>query len=812
MNRENVKYAVLSQSEVTSTHEDGSGGRNVKVSTGDGELPDIDQDSPVLDTENDELHFHNYKRSSYCCHWQRIRCRRFSRSFTTRELFLCLMTAFLAVIVVILLAYQGARAKDNTPQCPAPAASHVIGDQPCMTRSCIEVASRISLSLDESVNPCDDFYEFSCGGWVKRNPLPAGHSRWGTFNELWQRNQVILKSVLESNNTEETSEAELKAKQYYKSCLNMEAINKVGPKPLMDLMEKMGGWAVWESWNETNFDFNQTLMLLSPYSIYPFFNIAVGTDSKHSNSNIIMVSESSLGLGTRDFYMNKTVEDDKIMAAYFEYMTEVGTLLGGKKNHTREQMLEVIELETEIAAVTLPLEDMRDEEKNYQRFTLQELQTLAPAVDWQTLIDRMFREHGNISIEPNEPMITNSLDYIKKFSTIVNKTPKRVLSNYAMWRFIQLFVNVLNQPFIDAWNKLHKVKFGSDLTCWERWIDCVGAVDDSLGLALSRMFIHHNFDKTSKKSAEEMVKDIKAAFNRSLKQVEWMDAHTKVRAAEKAEAVEDMIGFPDNILNVTYVDQEYVELNITSNQTYFEQQQNFIKYINIRQIKELRCPVERNEWSMTPPTVNAYYSPTKNVIVFPAGILQPPFYNNHYPLSINFGGIGIVVGHELTHGFDDQGRQYDLHGNLRNWWEQSTLDHFKKKAKCMVDQYAQFTMGGTNLNGNLTIGENIADNGGLQLAFDAYTKRKNGNASDPVFDPLLPALNYTQDQLFFIAFAQLWCTVSTPEFQQQMILTNVHSPGKFRVVGTLANSPQFAEAFQCPVGSPMNPPQKCNVW
>ncbi|XP_078482992.1 endothelin-converting enzyme 2 isoform X1 [Ciona intestinalis] len=806
MSKSNAKYAPLTQHEVTAV-QPGENGRTSLCVRGEGSEMEESLCSPVVDSP-DEVDFRSYKRrSEYSCVRICSYCNKIFRSMTNREKLLSLLVLVLAILMLSMFGFEISRSKD--PQ-PSTCRRSNITVQPCTTRACINVASKVALSLDESVDPCQDFYEFACGGWEESNLLPSGESRWSGFNALQQSNHAIMKNVLELNTTQNNSIAEKKAKIFYESCIDLEAINKRGAQPLLTMLEEVGGWPVLNNWDESSFEFNATIQQYFPYSIYPFFSIGVNTDSKHSNSNIVIVGESGLSLGTRDFYVNKTIEDDKILHAYLDYMTEVATLLGAKDpNITRFRMKEVLELEKKLAIISLPLVEMRNEEKNYHRMVLADLQDIAPAVDWSNLVPELFLKVANETVGMDEPVITFSREYLGNFSDIVYQTPKRILGNYFGWRFVHSFVGALGQPFLEALNKFHKVQYGSNMNCVERWRRCLNTVDSVLGLAVGRLFVQKKFDKTSKSSAEEMVREIKASFQKNLPKTSWMDPVTRKKASEKCSAVEDMIGFDDKILNITYVNEKYKNLIVDANKGHFEHHVSVVRYITVKELKNLRKPVKRKEWTITPPTVNAYYSPTKNIIVFPAGILQPPFYSSNFPKSINYGGIGIVVGHELTHGFDDQGRQYDLNGNLNNWWQKDTLAKFKKKAHCMVEQYGSFNFGGAQVNGVLTLGENIADNGGVRLAYNAYQVWKKANGSS---ETQLPSLNYTHDQLFFISFAQLWCSVTTPQFRKHQVLVDMHSPPKARVIGTLSNFEEFSKAFSCPKGSPMNPAKKCKVW
>uniref|UniRef100_A0A8C1CYI7 endothelin-converting enzyme 1 n=2 Tax=Cyprinus carpio TaxID=7962 RepID=A0A8C1CYI7_CYPCA len=660
----------------------------------------------------------------------------------------------------------------------------------CLTEACVTVASKIVEALDRSADPCQDFYQYACGGWVRKNPLPDGRSRWSTFNSIWDQNQAVLKHLLENGTFNSSSEAEKKTQSYYLSCLNEQRIEELGAQPLIDLIAKIGGWNITESWDKDNF-LDVLKIVSGPYRAQPFFTVGVSVDPKNSNSNVIQVDQSGLFLPSRDYYLNKT--NEKVLKAYLDYMVELGLLLGGDKNSTRVQMQQILDFETALANITVPQDERRDEEKLYHKITIADLQVLSPAVEWLDYLNFVL---SPLELNDTEPVVVYAKEYLQQVSDLINKTDHSLLNNYMIWNLVQKGASSLDQRFENAQDKLLESLYGTKKSCTPRWQTCIGNTDDTLGFALGALFVKATFDKQSKEIVSHVKPYVMFKVNRFMCLIQTLIAG--------ADAIYDMIGFPDFILDSKELDDVYDGVK----DNFFQNMINFYNFSARVMADQLRKPPNRDQWSMTPPTVNAYYMPTKNGIVFPAGILQAPFYAQNHPKALNFGGIGVVMGHELTHAFDDQGREYDKDGNLRPWWQNSSVDAFKNRTECMIDQYTQYTINGEHINGKQTLGENIADNGGLKAAYHAYRSwvQKNGE------EKRLPAVNLTNDQLFFVGFAQVWCSVRTPESAHEGLMTDPHSPPKYRVIGTLSNSPDFTEHFQCPLGSPMNSGHRCEVW
>ncbi|XP_053987086.1 endothelin-converting enzyme homolog isoform X2 [Hylaeus volcanicus] len=681
----------------------------------------------------------------------------------------------------------------------------------CLTKHCVTVAASSINSIDWSVDPCDDFYEYACGGWIKKNPIPDGNSMWGTFDKLKQENELVLKNILEKPLNNMKSKAERKAKYYFMSCMDAnDTIETLGAKPMLDLLDSIGGWNISGKFNLSSWSLQNSMQLLqNVYNMDGLFTWAVNEDDRNSTRHIIQIDQGGLTLPTADNYLNVT-ENSKVLLAYLDYMTKIGVLLGGEKNATRVQMLEVIDFETKLAKIMTPLEERRDEEKLYNPMTLNELQRKAPFMSWVDYFQNATRL-VNKKISSDATIVNFAPEYFVKLSKLVleyNKTDagKVILNNYLVWQTVRPLTGCLSKPFRDAYKGLRKALIGSEGR-EEQWRYCVSDTDNAMGFAIGAMFVRDVFHGRSKPMAEQMIDQVRQAFTKNLKNLDWMDAETRQAAEEKANAITDMIGFPNFILDPNQLDDLYRDLYIKQNE-YFQNTIRVNKYNLRKNLEKLDQPVNKTTWIMTPPTVNAYYRPTKNQMVLPAGILQSPFYDMENPSSLNFGGIGVVMGHELTHAFDDQGREYDLHGNLNQWWNNATIERFKNRTECFVEQYNSFEIHGRHVNGRQTLGENIADNGGLEAAYHAYlTTPKSYKDQLP-----LPGLNLTHRQLFFLNFAQVWCSAATSEAIVLQIEKDSHCPAKFRVIGPLSNLPEFATEFNCPKGSRMNPVHKCEVW
>ncbi|RZF31949.1 hypothetical protein LSTR_LSTR012419 [Laodelphax striatellus] len=734
------------------------------------------------------------------------------KSRSLLEKCLILLVVSLLLIVFVLGSLLSATKNETNPLQVVHIGAQTKDERICLTETCVTTAASLITSIDSSTDPCEDFYQYACGSWVRANPIPDGKSLWGTFTKLDQQNQLVVKNALQRPIVDMKSKAEQKAKLYYLSCMDPnDTVEALGAKPMIDLLTEVGGWNI----SNTNFSLHnwslqkKLQILQNKYNMGGLFTWAVMEDDRNSSMYIIQVDQGGLTLPTRDTYLNKTA-NEKILKEYLEYMTKLGVLLGGEENSTREQMRDVIEFETRVAEITIPSDERRDEEKSYHQMSIASLEDLAPFISWLTYLSDALRLVGR-KITSKEKVVVYAPQYLSNLTDIIkdyqsSDKGNNTLNNYLVWQTVRTLSTCLSKSFRDAYKGLRKALVGAE-GGEEQWRFCVSDTNSVFGMAVGAMFVREMFHGDAKSKAEDMINDIRTAFKENLKSLTWMDEETKLLAEDKADAITDMIGFPDFILNNNQLDDEYSDLEVREDE-YFTNNLNANLYNMKRNLQKLGQPVNKTRWNMSPPTVNAYYTPTRNQIVFPAGILQPPFYDTKQQQSLNYGAMGVVMGHELTHAFDDQGREYDKFGNLHQWWNNKTIDKFKGQIDCIVKQYSNYQLNDKHLNGKNTLGENIADNGGLKAAFRAYQDWSSRNKEEQQ----LPALNLTHEQLFFLGFAQVWCSASTDEAMTLQIEKDAHAPSKYRVIGSLSNSVEFSRVFNCPLGSKMNPKDKCEVW
>ncbi|XP_075013774.1 neprilysin [Calonectris borealis] len=697
-------------------------------------------------------------------------------------------------------------------------------DGVCKTSDCIKSAARILENMDTTAEPCNDFYQYACGGWLKRNVIPETSSRYSNFDILRDELEVVLKDVLDTPSSDDITAVQ-KAKTLYRSCINETTIDSRGGSPLISLLPNVSDWPVattnWDSSYGTAWTAETAIAQLnSRYGKKVLINFFVGTDDKNSTAHIIHIDQPGLGLPSRDYY-ECTGAYKEACSAYVDFMISVAKLILQERNISfneskiSEQMERVMDLEKEIANATTKSEDRNDPLLLYNKMTLAQLQNnFSLEIDhkvfnWSKFINDIMST-VQINVDNTEHVVVYDPEYLIKLKSILNKYTPRDLQNYMIWRFVMDLVNSLSSNYKDTRNAFRKALYGttSETAVWRR---CANYVNGNMENAVGRLYVKEAFAGDSKHVVEEMIADIRDVFIKTLDELTWMDAETKKKAEQKATAIRERIGYPDEIVtDDNKLNSEYQELNYKEEE-YFENIIQNLVFTQKKRLKKLREKVDKEEWISGAAVVNAFYSASRNQIVFPAGILQPPFFSASQPKSLNYGGIGMVIGHEITHGFDDNGRNFNENGDLVDWWTEESARNFKELSQCMVYQYGNFSWdlaGGQQLSGINTLGENIADNGGIRQAYKAYKNfvKKHGK------EKLLPGLEMNHKQLFFLNFAQVWCGTYRPEYAVNSIKTDVHSPGKFRVIGSLQNSPEFSEAFSCTKTNYMDPPKKCRVW
>jgi endothelin-converting enzyme/putative endopeptidase len=672
--------------------------------------------------------------------------------------------ALVLVLMTLAAAFVAAQSSPTLPpaRAAAPAASGVE-----------------TLSLDRSVDACTDFYQFACGGWMAANPMPPDQQRWGRFAAIQERNFAILREILEAG---QAGGDEARAGDYYAACMNEGAIEARGLAPLEGDLARITGLARKE-------DLPALLAHLHGLGVNALFQFGSQTDRRDATQQIARVDQGGLGLPDRDYYLKTDARSLELKQKYVDHVQKVLELARASGDPSAAA-LAVLRIETALAEASLDRTTRRDPAATDHMMTTAEWQTLTRPIDWSAYVASTGApafSRFNVAVP----------GFFKALSTLVESTPLEELKAYFKWRLLNASAQLLPRAFADADFDFFSRTLGGQQQPLPRWQRCVTQTDSSLGEALGKAFVERAFGAAAKADTLAMVEGIKAAMEKDIAEAPWMSDETKRAARAKLETVVDRIGYPDNW-------RDYSSVRVTRDDA-LGNRQRAIAFERQRTLNKIGTLVDRNEWSMTPPTVNAYYSPDRNTINFPAGILQPPFYQAGRDPAVNYGGAGAVVGHELTHGFDDQGRKFDERGNLRNWWTEADAAAYETRASCIADQYSQYVVAGdTNLNGRLTLGENTADNGGVRLALMAYLA--GPGASAPVVD------GFTPDQRFFIGFAQIWCENRRPEFERLRAATDTHSSGKYRVNGTVSNMPEFQRAFGCRPDAPMVRQNQCRVW
>ncbi len=669
-----------------------------------------------------------------------------------------------------------------TESASAPVAPPASAPAPRAVQTTLQAVGLDPSALDRSADPCTDFYQFACGGWLARTEIPADQSGWSRgFSELEKRIEEQLRDVLVEAASGKDPEAK-KLGGYWTACMDEASIEAAGLRPLEPLMARVRKVSDAKS-------LAVVLAELHKARVWAVFDLAAAQDFKDATRMIANLDQNGLGLPDRDYYLNDDDRSKQLRATYLGHVERMMKLSGMKPAEAKKAAEEVMALERSLAEASKTKVERRDPKTMYNKVDRAGLGKMASSFPW----DEYFKALGFADIA--EINVT-APKFVAQLDKLVRETKPATWRTYLRWHLVRSTSMALPKALVDESFAMEKALTGQP-ELKPRWKRCVDSSDMALGEQLGERFVKRHFAGESRASAQRMVHAITAAFGRALEGLGWMDGETRTRAQAKLQQMAFLIGYPDKWKTYDFeVDAKSYAGNLIAARG-FETR---------RDLGKVGKTVDRNEWQMSPPTVNAYYDAQRNHMVFPAGILQPPFYGVGFATAVNLGGIGMVIGHELTHGFDDEGSQFDGRGNLENWWAPATQKQFEGRTGCVATQYSGYEpLSGARLDGKLTNGENIADLGGLKLAMAAFRELRKG--AEPI-----EADGFTEEQMFFLANGQSWCTKMREEMVRMRVKTDPHSPPKFRVNGAVVNLPEFAQAFRCKQGAPMNPKDRCVVW
>jgi putative endopeptidase len=641
-------------------------------------------------------------------------------------------------------------------------------------------------NIDKSVDPCVDFYQYACGNWMKTAEIPADQPSWASFVALHERNLAIERGILEkaAAGGSGRNPTDQKIGDYYAACMDEKAADAKGIAPLKPELDRIAAVTS----KAALMDAIARVHLIGPN---PLFNFYSAPDLHNANMVIAYIDQGGLTLPDRNYYINDDAKMVEMRKRLTEYAKELFTLAGQNAEQASASADTVLRIETGLAKASMDRTLRRDPKNRDHKMATRDAISLAP----NFYLAQYFKDLGTPSF--SDLNVANP-EFFKDVNRVLASESLDALKTYVQWHMLNSASPWLSQPFVDTNFKFRQALTGQAEN-QARWKRCVNSTDNALGEALGQRYVEETFGAEGKQRMLKMVDALESALDQDIQDLSWMTPETKKQAKLKLTAIRNKIGYPDKW-------RDYSKLQIKPGDLIG----NYLRaneFESRRQIAKIGKPVDRLEWGMTPPTVNAYYSGARNEIVFPAGILQPPFFDKSMDEAVNFGGIGVVIGHELTHGFDDQGRKFDPQGNLRDWWTEADGKEFEKRASCIADEYSNFVaVDDLKLNGRLTLGENTADNGGARVALMALLDSLTPEQKNEKID------GYTPEQRFFLGFGRVWCEKRRPEYARMLVTVDPHSPGKYRVDGVVQNMPEFQKAWGCKAGQPMVQANACRVW
>ena len=697
------------------------------------------------------------------------------------------------LLAVALLGLATAAAQSGEARKPSKKSATVGAGESASIPESKSVARPKSFDLsgmDRTADPCEDFYQYACGNWRKNNPIPPDQGRWGRFSELAEYNRQQLREILEKAAAGGNKRDAITQKigDFYASCTDEKAADTRGAAALKPLLNRIAAVSSKEQLTDV-------IAYMHSIGINVLFGFGAAPDLHNASMEIAGVFQGGLALPDRDYYIKDDAKSQETREKYQAHVASMLQLLGDDAATAQKETQTIMGIETKLAQAAYDRVTLRDPKTRDHKVAVSELAALAPNLQFA----RFFTSTGapafsDINVVPP--------DFFKQVNGVVDSVSIDDWKAYLRWHALHAVAPMLSAPFVEENFNFYGNYMNGQKELPARWKRCVLLTDQQLGEALGQLYVSQNFTAQDKQRMLKMVNALEDALGADIQDLTWMSAETKKQAEVKLKAISNKIGYPDKW-------RDYSTVKITRGDLVgnYWQARSFEVHRNWNKIGK---PLDKKEWGMTPPTVNAYYSPPENDINFPAGILQPPFFDPGTDDAVNFGGIGVVIGHELTHGFDDQGSKFDATGNLTNWWTEADRKEFEKRTTCLADEYSGFTpLPELHLNGRLTLGENTADNGGVRISYLALHRALEADKSNPANRE---KDGFSPDQRFFLGFAQVWCENRTDEAQRLLTKTDPHSPGRFRVQGPLQNNPDFAKAFSCKAPQKMVSENACRVW